>query len=265
VQPPLLIGAQKLFLSVSESVAFARELHEAVRHAPLPVDLLLCPSLLSLSAVADVLRGSAIAVGAQTFHHAEGGAHTGQVSLLDVLGLGVRFAMIGHWELRDEQGETDATVARKVDQCLAHAITPILCIGETAAERDAGHAHDVVTRQLAAFCGTAGPALDKGGTVILAYEPQWPLAAGEQPLRAAVRLVDATCASMREKLTDLLGPGPASRVRLLYGGGVNERTARVVLEELHIDGVLVGRASTRLPAFLEIAQLMTRSPAHSTS
>lgn len=257
---PMLVGAQKLFLRVSESVGFARALDEAVRTAPIPVHIVLCPSLLSLHAVAECLRGSPVSIAAQTFHHADGGAHTGQVSLGEIVDIGVGYAMVGHWELRDEQAETDASVTRKLEQCVAHGVAPIVCIGETTEERSAGLATEALERQIDRLLGAGLPA-GAAGTVVIAYEPRWTLpSSGDHAIRAGARVVDETCAAIREMLTRF-GTDIATRIRILYGGGVNERSAAILLDEFHGDGVLVGRASTRLPAFLEIARALAYSAA----
>jgi triosephosphate isomerase len=253
MRPPVVVGVQKLFLPVSESIAFARAFAQAVHGSPVAFEVTLCPSLLSLAQVVQALDGAPVTVAAQAFHQIDGGAHTGQVSLRDLVGIGVRTAMINHWEMRQEQAETDSSAACKIHDCLAHGVAPIVCIGETAADREAGRAHDVLERQIDGLFQRVDDAGDAVESIAIGYEPRWPLsAAGESALRSDTRAVNETCAAIREMLADRFGAALASRMRILYGGGVSESSARIVFEEFQGDGVLVGRASTRLPAFLQI-------------
>lgn len=254
----IVVGSQKLFLPFAQSVELAKSLNTALRADPLRLNVIVCPSVVSLAHVAEILRGSDVSVAAQVFHQECGGPFTGQMSLRDLRDLGVQCALIGHWETRDLLAETEVAMARKIQQCLAHGIAPLVCIGETREERDAGLAYDALARSLSTLFA---PASGRPGVenITIAYEPRWSLPTEEEvDLRAAAKVLDATCAAIREMLADVFGPEPASHMSIVYGGGVTERSAPAVLEEFHGDGVLLGRASTGLQSFLTIARLVER-------
>ncbi|MFL1460858.1 triose-phosphate isomerase [Roseococcus sp. DSY-14] len=232
---PLIAGNWKMHGTLSEAAALA----DGVRAGVAGAGLLVCPPALHVAAVADRLRGSAVAVGGQDCHAQAKGAHTGDVSAPMLRDAGASFVILGHSERRDDHGETDAQVRAKAEAALAAGLTPIVCVGETEAQRLAGEAEAVVEAQLAGSLpeGFAG----RGGVV--AYEPVWAIGTGRTPTEDDIRAIHA---AMRRAV----GPG----VRLLYGGSVKPGNARAILALPEVNGALVGGAALVAADFLLIAE-----------
>ena len=145
----IIVGAQKLYLGHAQAQAFARALVERVDGmGPIAFEVGVCPSLVNLAAVGAVVRGSKVALGAQNLHHGALGAHTGQVAAPELVEVGATMVIVGHSELRAEQRETNEIVRDKVALCLDHGLAPILCIGESREDREAGRSGEVVARDL---------------------------------------------------------------------------------------------------------------------
>ena len=203
-----------------------------------------CPPAVWLEAVAERLRGSRVALGAQNVYPAESGAFTGELSPAMLVGVGCRYVLVGHSERRALLGETDAFVARKTAACLAAGLVPVLCVGETLDVRDGGDAESVVGDQLAAsLAGVEAP-----GTLIVAYEPVWAIGTGRT---ASPEQAQAMHAALRARLADRLG-GAGRSVPLLYGGSVNAGNAASLFGQPDVDGALVGGASLDAEAFAAI-------------
>ena len=193
------------------------------------------PPAVSLEAVAVAIRGRAdLAAGAQDVHWEAKGAFTGAVSVPLAAQAGARAALVGHSERRHVFGETDLETARKVRAALGGSLVPVLCVGETLAQRDAGATLDVVRRQLAVALDGLDPAAL--GTVIIAYEPVWAIGTGRNATPADAAVVH------REIRGWVVGRGVAA-TRVLYGGSVNLKNVVELLAEPELDGVLVGGAS----------------------
>jgi triosephosphate isomerase len=227
----------------------ARELVTALRDAwPFDrVDAVVAPAFPCLRAALDAARGSGLAVSAQNLHTDDRGAFTGEVAAPMLAEMGVRYAIVGHSERRALFGETDVIVARKVAAATRHGLQPILCVGETEAERDAGQMPRVVDSQVRAALGTAGSI----GALVVAYEPVWAIGTGRTPLPADVT---AAHAAIRSALRACLGED-GDRVRILYGGSANPGNAQALLTAPGVDGALVGGASLDAASFLAIAAL----------
>lgn len=209
--------------------------HHVRASAAANYEALLCPPATLLAPIADALAGSGVALGGQDCAVAESGAHTGEVSAAMLADIGCRYVIAGHSERRAGRGESDSVVRAKVEAALAAGLVPIVCVGETEAERRAGRALDAIGAQLA---GSAPP----GGAsrIVVAYEPVWAIGAGRTP--APDEIAEAH-AFLRARL-----PG----ARLLYGGSVNPANARGIMRVENVDGALVGGASLRAGDFLEI-------------
>ncbi|MDA8251378.1 MAG: triose-phosphate isomerase [Rhodospirillales bacterium] len=199
-------------------------------------DLLVCPPATLLATVAQRLAGSAVAVGAQDCHAAPDGAHTGDLSAAMLRDAGASWVILGHSERRADHGETDARVRAKVAAALAAGLAPIVCVGETEAERLAGAHLAVVRRQLAG-------SLPDGFAGVVAYEPVWAIGTGRTPGIADV-------AEMHGAIRAAVGPG----VRILYGGSVKPANAAALLAVPEVGGALVGGASLDAADFLAIAR-----------
>jgi len=234
-----------------EAIQVVQKLAALLRAAPLPedTDVSLHPSFTSLRSVQTALESDAvpIALGAQTCHFQDSGAYTGEVSAEMLAKLNVRYVLVGHSERRAMFGETDEVVRLKLDAVLRHAMVPILCVGETLEQREAGAAESTVAAQLTAALGNRGrEALD---SIVVAYEPVWAIGTGRT---ASADDAQAMAASIRGEL-ELLG-GEVSRTMLVqYGGSVTPDNAGELLACPDVDGLLVGGASLDADKFVAIA------------
>jgi triosephosphate isomerase len=210
------------------------------------VDLAVCPPATLAGAAALILNGSGVALGGQDCHPERSGAFTGDVSAEMWADLGATYVIVGHSERRAMHGETDAVVAGKAKAVLRAGLTPIICIGESLAERDAGQTVAVVASQLAASV----PEEAGASTFVIAYEPVWAIGTGRTPTTAQVAEVHAMLGERLEKRFGSTG----RPVRLLYGGSVKPDNARELMAIEGVDGALVGGASLKSTDFLAIAR-----------
>lgn len=245
---PLIVANWKMNLGrTDEALALVRRLRPALT-AVEAVDVGICAPFTVLATLAEVLRNSPIALGAQTMHWAESGAHTGEVSPAMLAGL-CDCVILGHSERRESAGPSaaDEAIKRKVLAALAHGLTPIICVGESAAQRDAGDTHDLVGRQVGVALGGVDPAA--ADRCVLAYEPIWAIGSGEAATPAeANRTIGIT---VRGAVAETLGEGAAERTRILYGGSVNADNIADFMRMPDIDGALVGGASLS-PGFADL-------------
>lgn len=197
-----------------------------------------------LAQVQAFTAGAAVAVAAQDVSRYESGAYTGEVSVAMLKDFGVRYALVGHSERRQYHGETDVAVAEKAQRALAAGVTPIVCVGETLEEREAGQTEAVVKRQLAAVIHLNGHCISE---IVVAYEPVWAIGTGRT---ASPEQAQAVHAVLRAQLA--AASEHADRIRLLYGGSMNAGNAAQLLAQPDIDGGLVGGASLKAADFLQI-------------
>ena len=197
-----------------------------------------------LAQVQALTAGTAVAVAAQDVSRYESGAYTGEVSVAMLKDFGVRYALVGHSERRQYHGETDVAVAEKAQRALAAGVTPIVCVGETLQEREAGQTEAVVKRQLAAVIHLNGHCISE---IVVAYEPVWAIGTGRT---ASPEQAQAVHAVLRAQLA--AASEHADRIRLLYGGSMNAGNAAQLLAQPDIDGGLVGGASLKAADFLQI-------------
>ncbi len=204
----------------------------------------LCVPSIYLAQMQALLNGSAIDVGAQDVSPHEVGAYTGEISGAMLNEFGARYVLVGHSERRQYHFETDALVASKAQRALACGITPIVCVGETLAEREAGKTEEVVKRQLAAVIHTNGHCISE---IVVAYEPVWAIGTGKT---ASVEQAQQVHAVLRAQLK--AATPQADRIHILYGGSMNAANAAQLLAQPDIDGGLVGGASLKAADFLSI-------------
>ena len=197
-----------------------------------------------LAQVQKLLAESAIALGAQDVSQHELGAYTGETSVAMLREFGVRYCLVGHSERRQYHGETDAGVALKAQRSLAGGVTPIVCVGETLAEREAGRTEEVVKRQLAAVIHTNGHCISE---IVVAYEPVWAIGTGKTATAEQAQQVHAVLRAQLQAATP-----HADRVHILYGGSMNAGNAAQLLGQPDIDGGLVGGAALKPVDFLSI-------------
>ena len=210
------------------------------------VELAICPPATLASSVGAALKGSAIGLGGQDCHAEKSGAFTGDISAEMWADVGAKYVIVGHSERRTLHGETDAVVAAKASAVLRAGLTPIICVGESLAERDSSRTLDVIAAQLSGSVPEAA-----GQTpVVIAYEPVWAIGTGRTPTLAQVAEVHGTIAKAMETRFGAAGKG----IRLLYGGSVKPDNARELMAVAGVDGALVGGASLKAADFLRIAQ-----------
>lgn len=242
-----IAGNWKMHKTVGESVALAKSLASALTDCGEKV--MIAPAFTSLAAVAEALRGSKLILGAQNMAAEEQGAHTGEVSVLMLKDLGVRAVILGHSERRHTYGESDDLVNRKVRLALAHGLEPILCVGETLEEREAGRLEEVVGTQLRE--GLRGVSAEYFAKVTIAYEPVWAIGTGKTATPEDADSVHAFC---RKVLAGLYGEGAAKSACIQYGGSVKPDNAAALMGMPNIDGALVGGASLKPETFVPIAK-----------
>lgn len=203
-------------------------------------EMLICPPATLLATMAAAARGTALIVGGQDCHAQAAGAHTGDISAAMLADAGAAFVIVGHSERRTDHHETDAVVQAKAQAALTAGLTPIVCIGETEAERDAGVTLDVLARQLAGSVPDTAPA-----SLVVAYEPIWAIGTGRTPSLAEIAEVHGF---LRARLTARFGAA-AGGMRLLYGGSVKPANAAEIFALRDVDGALVGGASLKAADF----------------
>ncbi|ARU04112.1 triose-phosphate isomerase [Comamonas serinivorans] len=215
-------------------------------------DVAVCPPALYVPQVHGLLQAqNAVALGAQDVSAHETGAYTGDVSAAMLKEFGVRYAIVGHSERRQYQHEGDELVAIKAQRLLAAGITPIVCVGESLAEREAGQTEAVVKRQLAAVTHLNGKCVSE---IVVAYEPVWAIGTGKT---ATPEQAQAVHAALRAQLA--VAVADAGKVRILYGGSMNAGNAAELLAQPDIDGGLIGGAALKAPDFLSIIGAATQA------
>jgi len=244
---PLIAANWKLHKTRAEVRAFASTFLAALDVSD--ADIVVAPSFPLLETAAAAFAGTPIAIAGQDASAHANGAYTGEVSAAQLRDVGCSAVILGHSERRAYHHESDATVARKLAISADEALTPIVCIGETLAEREAGRTESVVLAQLdGALEGHPSALLER---LVIAYEPVWAIGTGRNATPADAQAVHAT---IRVRLSARLGDAHAARVRILYGGSVKPDNAAALLAEPDIDGALVGGASLDADSFLRIVR-----------
>jgi triosephosphate isomerase (TIM) len=243
---PVIAGNWKMYKAIGEAVEFIEQLRPLVaqsRHC----DVVVAPPFTALAAVSEAARGSNIAVSAQDCHWEQEGAHTGDVSPRMVVDAGCSHVIIGHSERRHDHGETDEQVNRKVKAALAAGLVPIVCVGETLAEREGGKTRDVLHHEFqSGFAGLTAPEFSR---IMVAYEPFWAIGTGRT---ATPEIAGQSHAFLRQLASGCFGSGVADGLRILYGGSVNPDNVGALMAQEEIDGALVGGASLRADSFVAI-------------
>ncbi|HSN83451.1 MAG TPA: triose-phosphate isomerase [Polyangiales bacterium] len=243
---PMIAGNWKLHNTIAQSKELAGAIAAHVGGG-LACEVVVAPVATSLSAVRQATDGTAVGLSAQNTHWEDSGAFTGELSPLLLLDAGCSHCIVGHSERRQYFGETDAGVRKKVSALLVHKIVPIVCIGESLEQREAGKTLDVVLGQIeAATDGLDAVAL---APLVVAYEPIWAIGTGRTAKAADAQEVHR---AIRERLGELKGQSWATSVRILYGGSVKPGNADELLAEPDVDGALVGGASLSAEDFIPI-------------
>ncbi len=248
MRTPFVAGNWKMNKTVEEARALVSEMAGELREIR-GVEKVLCPPFTALFPISDLLKGTDIGLGAQDMYWEEKGAFTGQISPLMVKEI-CRYVIIGHSERRTYFGETDASVNRKVAAAQAFDLVPIVCVGETLAEYEAGQTAEVVRRQVREGLKGLLPAF--GPKIVVAYEPVWAIGTGKASSGENANRVVGNV--IRPALAELFGAQTAQAIRVLYGGSVTAANAAEFFQQPEIDGALVGGASLKAGEFVAITR-----------
>lgn len=248
-----VVGNWKMYKTHAEAESYFADLLPRVKDTSVEVDLAVPFTLIQMAA--QLTSGTKIRIGAQNMNDASEGAFTGEIAARMLVEAGAKFVILGHSERRRLFGETDALVNRKLKQALQNSLEPILCVGETLAERQDGKTHEVLERQIKE--GLAGIPPEQLDKLYIAYEPVWAIGAGKT---AAPQIAEEAHTFIRQSLTTLTEPQMASRTILLYGGSVHPRNSGALLEQPNVDGLLVGGASLSPELFGQIVNAFHTSP-----
>ena len=244
-----IAGNWKMNKTVAESLALVRELRGAVSMVRDRVEVAIAPPFTALQAVAKALEDSNIVLAGQNCHFEGSGAFTGEVSAPMLKEVGCSWVILGHSERRQFFGETDEGVNKRIDAVLKASMLPIVCVGETLAEREGGKTLEVVSRQVKGCL--AGYSAEQGKAFVVAYEPVWAIGTGKT---ATSRQAQEVHAHIRTLLKELWGAPVADQVRIQYGGSVKADNAAELLAMPDIDGALVGGASLKVADFAAIVK-----------
>ncbi len=244
----LIAGNWKMNLNSAEGAELAKDVVSLVG-AQTDVSVCVCPTFTTLEAVSNVVNDSNVSLGAQNMHFEASGAYTGEISAEMLRHLFCKFVILGHSERREYFGETDAIVNKKTLAALAANLKPIVCIGETLEEREAGKVNEVIKTQLeGALVGLTADAAD---ALVIAYEPVWAIGTGKT---ATPEMAEEVHAEIRSLLSGLIGAAAADKVRILYGGSMKPENADELLAQPNIDGGLIGGAALKANSFAALVE-----------
>ncbi len=252
----IVAGNWKMNKSVDDSAKLAAEIVALVKDAAAKgqawlekCDIVICPTFLALDRVSTVVKGSPVHLGAQDVHFENQGAFTGKVSVDMLKSLGVTFVILGHSEQRTLFNETDENVRLKTVKVLSEGLTPIICVGETLAERDANITEKVVATQVKA--AYQGLSKEQASKTVIAYEPVWAIGTGRT---ASDEQAQAVHHFIRNLLTEMYDSQLANGIRIQYGGSMKPENAKGLMGQGDVDGGLIGGASLKADSFLGIIQ-----------
>ncbi len=245
---PIIAGNWKMHNTSSQGIALVQELAKLTADAK-DVDIVVCPTFTTLAAVATALKDTNIHLGAQNMHFEKKGAFTGEIAAEMLKDVCCEYVIIGHSERRQYFAETDTTVNKKTKAALEANLVPIVCVGESLEEREAGTTETVVGAQVRA--GLEGLTNEQAATVVVAYEPIWAIGTGRT---ASADDANAVCAFVRRTLADMFGQETADKIRVQYGGSVKADNIAELMSKSDIDGALVGGASLDAVGFSKIVK-----------
>jgi triosephosphate isomerase len=243
----IVAGNWKMHKTPAEAEALIRELLPLVKDVA--AEVVVAPTFVCLDRAAQALKGSSVGLSAQNVYWEAKGAFTGEIAVDMLKELGVSYVIVGHSERRQYFGETDATVNQRAKAVLAAGMTPIICVGELLAQREAGQTQAVVSTQVRG--ALAGLSAEQVAGLVIAYEPVWAIGTGKVATNEQAQEVHA---QIRALLGELYGPAIAGQVRLQYGGSVKPDNAKGLLGQPDIDGALVGGAALKAADFAAICQ-----------
>jgi triosephosphate isomerase len=242
----LIAGNWKMYTTSAEAAALAKALKVKVVNIH-NVEMVVCPPFTNLTAVAELLKGTTIKLGAQNLFWEEEGAFTGEISAKMLLGAGCEYVIIGHSERRQYFGETNETVNRRLKRALATGLRPIVCVGETLAQRQAGETEKIVEAQVRGAFLEISPA--DFSKVVIAYEPVWAIGTG---VNATPKQAQEVHALIRRLVENLYNRELSVACRIQYGGSVKPANVVELMRQPDVDGALVGGASLQAESFAAI-------------
>lgn len=252
MRKPILAGNWKMHKTIGEAKSFVDEVKGLVPPVDL-VDTVICAPTLFLDSLVDNTEGSVLKIGAQNMHFEEQGAFTGETSPVALADLGVDYVILGHSERRAMFAETDETVNQKVHAAFKHGLTPIVCVGETLEDREAGKTQSLVKEQIEN--GLAGLSPEQAKQVVVAYEPIWAIGTGKS---ATADDANQVCSQIRQVLSGLFSQEVADDIRIQYGGSVKPENIETYMGQSDIDGALVGGASLDPKSFLQLLEVVKK-------
>ena len=247
MRTPIIAGNWKMNKTAAEAVEFVREIRNGLSQIK-GVDKVVCPPFIALPGVAEALQATDIGVGAQNMHFADNGAYTGECAP-NMLTPFCSYVIIGHSERREYFNETDEGVNKKAKAALAHGLIPIICVGETLAQNEAGETQAFVSGQVRAALD--GLTAEQVAGLVIAYEPIWAIGTGKSASAAQAGSIIGL--SVRGPIADMFGEETAQKVRIQYGGSVKENNIAEYMAQPDIDGALVGGASLKA-GFVELVK-----------
>ncbi|MDD5348154.1 MAG: triose-phosphate isomerase [Candidatus Omnitrophica bacterium] len=248
MRKPIIAGNWKMYKTITQAIELANGLKRAFFEIDASsIDIVLCPVYTSLSEVAEVIADSNIKLGAQDVYWQDEGAFTGEVSPVMLKDAGCGYVIIGHSERRQYFNETNETVNKKVKAAVKHGLVPIVCVGETLEQREAGKTFDVLKDHISG--GLAGLTEDEVSKLVIAYEPVWAIGTGKTATSAQAQEAHKY---IRDLAAALYTKDVAGGMRIQYGGSVKPENAAEIMQQPDVDGALVGGASLKADSFSEI-------------
>ncbi len=244
----IIAGNWKMNMTASDTKKYAEEMKKLMTRAKWCETVLCIPSC-NLSTAVRAFKDLRISIGAENLYYEEKGAYTGEISAAMLKDLGVKYVIVGHSERRQYFGETDRAVNKKVHAALAASINPIICVGESLEQREAGLTHDWIALQVKS--ALSGVAADKLRRCVIAYEPIWAIGTGKT---ATAEQAGEVCSFIRATIRSLYGARVARSVTIQYGGSMNPSNAAELLAQPDVDGGLIGGASLKPEQFVEIVR-----------
>lgn len=248
MRKPIIAGNWKMYKNLEQAVQFVEEIKGQLPAAE-KVDAVICAPAIFLPTLVQAAKATDLAIGAQNMHFELEGAYTGEISPSQLSNIDVQYVVLGHSERREYFNETDEAVNKKAHAAFANGLTPIICCGETLAERESGHTVAKVSAQV--ITAIEGLTTEQLKQTVIAYEPIWAIGTGKT---ATAEDANETCGEIRKAILDAEGEEVAQAVRIQYGGSVKPANVVELLSMEHIDGALVGGASLEVDSYLKLLE-----------
>lgn len=248
MRKPILAGNWKMYKSFDEAVDFVDAVKDIIPSNE-KVDAVICAPAIYLPTLVVAAEDSELAIGAQNMHYEAEGAFTGEISPTQLAGIQVDYVILGHSERREMFNETDEAINKKVAAAISNGIVPIICCGETDAEREAGETVSKVSGQIRA--ALEGFSAEQVQHMVIAYEPIWAIGTGKT---ATADDANETCGAIRGVIAEMFGTETAEAIRIQYGGSVKPENIVELLSKEHIDGALVGGASLQVDSYVKLLE-----------